>query len=113
MTFPTPYTVETSAYQRGAVDAHGNEVQTWAAPVEQRVIGWSVPNSVEPKYAGADRTIVDVELYVPPSFTIGPRDRVSLPGGWLFEVAGYPEDYTHGPFNFRPGLVVNLVRVEG
>lgn len=111
--FPAPFTVQTMEFQKTGMDSHGNPVQSWDNPQPQRVFGWAVANSAQPKYVGADRTIVDVELYVPPGFTAGPRDRITVPPGWLFEVVGYPEDYNHGPFNWSPGLVVNLVRVEG
>jgi hypothetical protein len=112
MTFPTPYTVLTEAYSAGSYDAHGNPVDSWAAPVQQRVIGWYVPVAIEPKVAGRDAVVVDLALMVPPDFIIGPLDRVTVAGN-SFEVIGYPEDYTHGPFGFNPGLVVNLKRVEG
>lgn len=111
--FPTPYTVQTSEFTKSGTDSHGNPVETWADPIEQRVYGWAAPNSVQPKYLGQERTLVDVELYTPAGFTAGPRDRITLPDGKTFEAIGYPEDYTHGPFNWSPGLVVNLLRVEG
>lgn len=111
--YPTPYTVQTSAFNKSGTDSHGNPVESWATPITQPVYGWAVPNSIQPKYAGQERTLVDVELYVPPGFVVGPRDRIILTGDWKFEAIGYPEDYTHGPFGFNPGLVVNLIRVEG
>lgn len=110
--FPTPYTVLTEAYSGSTYDAHGNYTDSWLAPVEQPVIGWYTPVSTEPKIAGRDQVIVDLALMTPPGFVIGPLDRVTV-AGVRFEVIGYPEDYTHGPFNFNPGLVVNLKRVEG
>lgn len=113
MSFPARYTVQTAAYVPGQKDAHNNDVDAWASPVDQPAIGWASPNSAQPKYMGATRTIIDVELYVPVDFVCGPRDRVTLTDGKVYEAVGYPEDYTHGPFDFAPGLVVNLVRVEG
>lgn len=35
--------------------------------------------------------------------TFGPHDVVDLPLG-QFEVVGYPEDYTHGPFGYAPNF---------
>lgn len=111
--FPTPYTVQTKQLDKSGSDAHGNPVESWADPIDQKVIGWATPHIRIPKSEDESRTLVDVELYVLPDFVCGPRDRVILPDGDELEAAGYPEDYNHGPFNWRPGMVVQLVRVEG
>lgn len=110
--FPTPYTVQRLPYVEGATDAHGNPVESWGAPEDVAVYGWAAPNSTEPKLAGHDRVVVDVEVYAPTSFA-GPRDKVTLPAGKTYRVEGEPEDYNHGPFGWQPGYVVNLSRVEG
>ncbi len=113
MTFiPALFTCDLLVYSEDGVDAHNNPVAEWAEPVSFPVVGWSSPSSSEPKLAGHDRVTVDVELLAPDGFPAGPHDRVVLDGN-TFEVVGYPEDYTHGPF-WDPGMVVvNLRRVEG
>src|SRR5690606_11179891 len=89
--FPTPYTVQTEAYQPGATDPFGNPVEAWGPPTSQEAIGWAPPVSDEPKIAGHVRVIVDLELFVPPGFVVAPKDRVTVNGS-RFAVVGYPVD---------------------
>ncbi|OBA62190.1 hypothetical protein A5780_19215 [Nocardia sp. 852002-20019_SCH5090214] len=118
MTFlPTPYTVGVHRYGVTGQDARGNDVWGYTPPLDssgtqRRVYGWYVPSSTEPALAGHDRVVVDVVLMVPPGFPAGPHDRIDLPDG-QYDVVGNPEDYNHGPFQWAPGAVVNLTRVEG
>ncbi|KZM68473.1 hypothetical protein [Nocardia terpenica] len=109
---PTPYTVVVSDYSERHTEA-GRLVTEWT-PRSQRepVYGWGPPQTSEPKIIGYDRLVVEVELLAPPTFSVKPNDRVRL-GGSDYRVIGYAEDYTHGPFGFRPGVVVNLRRFEG
>lgn len=117
MTYPTPYTVGHHAYSADGEDPRGNPVVTYTPPADQPgtevpVYGWYVPSSTEPALAGHDRVIVDVAMLVPPGFPAGPHDLIDLPDGQC-EVIGYAEDYTHNPFGWGPGGVLNLQRVEG
>ncbi|MET7752312.1 MULTISPECIES: hypothetical protein [Actinomycetes] len=117
MTFPTPYTVGVHRYGVTGQDPRGNDIFGFTPPLDQpgtqrRVYGWYMPSSTEPLLAGHDRVVVDVALLVPPGFQVGPHDQIDLPIG-LFKVIGYAEDYNHGPFQWTPGSVVNLSRVEG
>ncbi len=118
MTFPTPQTVGHHAYSSSTLDDYNRQVESWTPPkdspgVPREVYGWAAPSSTEPKLAGHNRVTVEVELLVPPDFVCGPHDVIDLPNSGQFEVIGYPEDYTHGPFGFQPGYVVNLRRSEG
>lgn len=97
----------------GEIDAHSNQVDAWAAPVSQKVYGWSLPDSREPKVAGHNRVTVRLEVYVPPQFDVGPYDKVTVPGHEELDAVGDLEDYNHGPFGFEPGFVLNLGRVDG
>ena len=91
-------------------DALNNDV--WVDeefPESVRVAGWSVPSSDEPKLAGHDRRTVSIELLAPVgAFRF--NDAVQLPEREdALEVIGEPENYSHGPFSWDPGLeVVNL-----
>jgi hypothetical protein len=108
-------------YTAGGPDPHRNP-PSYSPPKNQpgtpvNVIQWAPPGSHadQPKLAGHDRVIVDVELFVPPGFTPAPGDLIDLPSGpaGQFMVIGYPEDYNHGFHGWQPGSVVNLRRVEG
>lgn len=110
--FPLMFTVGVCAFQEGDLDAHGNPVKSWSDPVSVRVYGWGPPQSVEPKLAGHDRVVVDLEVLVPPEFTCGPHDRVVV-NGETFDVVGRVEDYSGSPFGWNPGGVLNLHRTEG
>lgn len=77
------------------------------------VSGWSVPRSDEPKLAGHDRLVVDLELLAPVGeFADG--DEVDIPGEGRFQVIGRPENYEHSPWAsvWTPDTeVVNVRRV--
>lgn len=111
MTFPLAQTVQHLPFVAGVEDSHGNPIGSWDTPVEVAVYGWASPTSTEPKLAGHDRVIVDVEMFAPSTWPGHARDRVTVAGA-TFEVIGEPEDYNHGPFGWEPGVVVNLQLVE-
>lgn len=110
--FPLLFSVGHRAFSADGTDAHGNPTEVWAGPVERPVYGWGAPQSSEPKLAGHDREVVDVELLVPPGFECSHRDRMVL-DGVEHEVIGGPEMFDHSPFGWNPGGVVNLRRVSG
>lgn len=86
--------------------------ESWTPPVTKQVYGWGAPTSSEPKLAGHDRDIVEIELLVPPGFECGARDRIVL-DGVEFDVIGEPQHYDHNPFGWNPGGVINLKAVNG
>lgn len=111
--YPTPYVVQRHAYRDGSsYDAHGNPVRGWDEPTDVAVYGWAAPTSTEPKLAGQDRVAIVLELFAPPGTAAQPADRFTVDGE-LYDVVGEVEDYTHGPFGWRPGVVINLARWEG
>jgi hypothetical protein len=114
--FPLRYEVGLHAYSTGGDGYSSAAVYTPprdSPGIAEKVYGWSVPSSTEPHGAGRDNLVVtDVELLAPPDFPVGPYDLVDLPDG-QYEVIGQPQDYTHGPFAYTPGVVVKLRRVEG
>ncbi|MGB3602717.1 MAG: hypothetical protein WBA38_04095 [Gordonia sp. (in: high G+C Gram-positive bacteria)] len=110
--FPLRFTVGHKVFDAAGEDAHGNPVETWLPEVGKKVYGWGAPQSSEPKLAGHDREIVEVELLVPPGFVASARDRMVL-DGVEFEVIGGPEHFDHNPFGWNPGGVVHLKAVSG
>lgn len=120
MTFPLLFTVGHHVWSAGTENANGNTTDVYtpakgSAGTQVKVYGWSTPVTSEPRIAGHDRTIVEVEMLAPPGFVVSPRDLIDLPQGpsGQFEVIGYDEDYNNGPFGWHPGTVVNLRRVDG
>ena len=125
MSYPTPYVVGLHAYSSGGKDARGNDIVVYTppktAPGTAHAVFGAAPATVpagrnEPKLAGHDRVIVDLELLVPPGFPAAPRDLVDIGFGATpgrYEVIGYQEDYTTGPFGWAPGKVCNLRKVDG
>ena len=109
MSFPAPWTVQHVVWSSGGRDAHGNDIDVYAAPVDVKVMGWSAP---APEERVSGRVVVDRQMFCPAGVTGKSRDRWILPDG-LYEQQGPVQDYTHGPFGWAPGVVVNLLRVEG
>lgn len=111
--FDTPYTAEHRVRIDGAVDSFGEPAEVWGPWDEHPVYGWGAPNTIEPKLAGHDREVVDIELYVPPGFPpVGHRDQVRL-DGTVYTAEGSTESYDHNPFGWDPGGLVNLRKVKG
>ena len=104
----TPYTVEHRAFTGTTRDARGNVTQTYADGVSRPVYGWGPPRSDEPTSGAVTALTVDLEVYSP-TFEYGSQDRFVV-GGNVFEVVGLPTDYDHGPFGYRPGMVIRLKR---
>lgn len=110
--FPAPrHTVLVRRHTQTGED-YGTPVYGWGQPEPVQVYGWAAPTSTEPKLAGHDRLVVDVEVFAPEA-SVHHLDRVVLPDG-EYTVEGRPEDYTHSPFpGGEGGYVWNLRRVEG
>lgn len=109
--FPLPFTLTRVRRAGKGKDKLGNEVVQETRD-EVRVAGWAVPTSDEPKVAGHDRLVVDIEVYAPTGeFLEG--DAVDIPKYGRCEVIGHPENYETNPFGWFPGLeVVNLRRAD-
>ena len=110
MTFPTPHTVQHSAFNGVGVDSLGNDVESWDTPVSVKVIAYG-ESAVESRTGYSSRVVSDVDMAVPPSLKVSVRDRFVLPAG-EYEVVGI-EDANHGFHQWTPGYVVKLNRVSG
>ena len=111
MTFPTPYTVRHEHAAVVAQDDLGNESIIFEAPTDVAV-QQIVPVTDEQLGGFTSRQITDVDLYVPPDFTPGLQDRITLPNGDLYEVIA-TADHNQGFAQWTPGNVVKLKRVTG
>lgn len=113
---PLLFKVEVQSYNPNAKNDLGNTVERWDDAVEHEVYGWGPPQMQAPKevLVGTSRYVVGVELMVPPGFFAKDGDRVKLQdSNEVWRVVGPIEDYTHNPFGWNPGSVVNLVAVKG
>lgn len=106
---PERFTVEHMV--RSVVHDGMSEVESWAAPVDVRVMGWAPPGPDD--VVRAEQTGVVDELNVYSSKPFGAhRDKLVINGlEWL--VQGGPDDYRFGPFGFRPGARLRCVRAVG
>jgi hypothetical protein len=122
---PLLFKVRRHPFDPTVVNDLGNEVEAWDEPTEYDVYGWGPPQTQTAKevLVGTTRYVVEVELMVPPGFLAKDGDRIEL-GSTLeieanpdyfemYRVVGPIEDYTHNPFGWNPGSVVNLIAVKG
>ena len=103
--------VDWEAFQPGATDAHGNELELWDDPVSVGVYAFDPGSTSEPREPGADRVIVQPAVYMPHGTVFGAHDRVTA-RGLLYEVDGETREWRH-PNGKRVGNVATLRRVEG
>ncbi len=76
--FPTPHSVGVHKYSSVSTDGYGREVATYTPAKDSvgaalAVHGWSNPMNTEPKLAGHDRVVIDLELYVPTGLVVNLR----------------------------------------
>ncbi|QIS08214.1 hypothetical protein [Nocardia arthritidis] len=114
-TFPTPYRVKHLEYKETLLP-NGRPKPEWIDRGMKPVIGWNPPDSRPggDKFAGPNRVVVELELLAPPDFgPVGHLDKIILPDGKERLVIGAPEDYGTGPFDFHPGMIINLRLTQG
>jgi hypothetical protein len=108
-------TVEVLRHVPGAVVDGYEEPVTWTTSLYAKgcvVAPGSVAEVFEPNRDGVG---VDFTVYFPPGVTVGPRDRVVLPGEpEPFEVKGQPQAWGRNPFSgASSGVVVQVGRFDG
>lgn len=107
---PLPFTCSHQGYIGGAINSHGNPIDSWGSGVVRQCFWWD-PASAEastPPTAGI-RVTADRVLVVDASVSVDYRDKFTFDGGYEFRVQGLPKDYNHGPFGFTPNrLVIEL-----
>lgn len=118
MTFPAIIPVQHSVFNGVGEDRMGNDVETWADPVEALVIGIQT-GMTESLNGHTSRVIADVDMAVPPDMRVTVRDRFTLPYPFNdpgvddkpYEVVALEDGL--GFHGWRPGYVVKLNRVSG
>ncbi|QRY51733.1 hypothetical protein [Mycolicibacterium septicum] len=112
MTFPTPWTVGHHVFTGTGQDDLGNDIETWASPVNVKVIAWYA-SMLETLAGHTSQVDSDIDLLVPPSLQVSVQDRFTLPSfDQPFEVVAF-QDYCHGFHQWQPGNVAKLKRVDG
>lgn len=105
--------VQRVPYVGSVEDSHGNEVETWGAPVTLvGVYGFDPGSSSEPRLPGQERVIVEPTLYGPFVMPFLPRDLVVVRGK-TYEVDGEVRQWKHMRSGREAGGVVTLRRVDG
>lgn len=100
-------------YVGTAEDAHGNETDSWGAPVElEGVYGFDPGSSNEPRRPGQERVIVEPSLYGPFDMPFLPKDK-ALVRGDTYEIEGVVRRWKHMRSGHEAGGVVTLRRVDG
>lgn len=111
--FPTPYKVFLHTRLQSVKDERGRKTETWHSQgLECEVMGWAppTPDMTLTDDAG-ERLAKKLDLLVPPDFSCGHRDKIII-DNIPYIAIGEPQDFTKGPFGFRPGKVVHLERFE-
>lgn len=117
MAWPTPrWPIGWCKYADGATDPFGNPVETWADPVEKLVYAVAPASAgrvgSETANAGRDAVFTNMYIYLPDAGFAGPHDRYII-DGVLWEQDGEIGDYSKSPFDWFPGSVLTVRRVEG
>ena len=89
----------------GALDAHRVPIAGWMPPVERRVFSIDPTSTSEPITVGSQQVIIDAQVLS--SWPMHPKDKIDC-NGRTYIVEGVSQDYTTGPFDFRPGYVTNV-----
>lgn len=88
-----------------------SEVESWADPVDVKIICWFPPGPDDIVRAEQTGTRHELNVLCKTPFTAH-RDRLVINGvEWL--VQGEPDDYMHGPFGFDAGYRIRCARLEG
>ncbi|KUF05704.1 hypothetical protein AUL38_16040 [Leucobacter sp. G161] len=111
MSAPFPELHPVGFRKRSAEHDGMSDVESWADPVELPVYAIAPP--VQDDVTRPERTgfthVLDLYMSSSPS---GHRDVFVVHGGEYF-AEGVPDDFNFGPFGFKPGVRVRLMRTEG
>jgi hypothetical protein len=111
VTFPLAHRVTHRTSVKVGENALGQPI---VEPLDRRrrVYGWAPwTNRSGAEPAHDNRTVVELALLVPDS-NWPHGSLVRLPNGSWFRVVGGVDDYSGGPFGFRPGGRVRIRKVE-
>lgn len=98
----------------GGTDRYGNAVDDWVNATETvvEVLGWGPRGETEDRADGRQGAVQTGVMYLPTNTDILTTDWVSF-RDQLYAVDGTPTDWRNPWTGRRPGLEVNLRRVDG
>lgn len=107
-------TLQVKRHSLGDRDAHGNQADVFADPIDWPVFGVNPVAAMETTADNRDRSVITPIVYAPPGGNAPTEyDRVVY-NGQDYEVNGRPADWTEGPYiDIDAGITVVLKRVEG
>lgn len=106
--------VQHEAYTGVGEDSHGNEIDTWAAPVALGIYAFNPGGTSEPLIPGYDRVITTPTIYVPTGSVVMHRDRITVTGEPnRFEVDGDMRPFRNPFDSSMDGNLINLKAVSG
>lgn len=99
-------------YEAGAVDAHGNDVDSWIEYALLKGCAFDPGPTSEPRLPGQDRVVVEPTLYAAYDSPVEPLDRLVV-RDLTYEVEGVARQWEN-PFSGRQlGCVITLRKVDG
>ena len=107
--FPTPHSIiQRTPSASGVVDDYGNPIPGWTETVRP-VYGWWMPGpGDEPEGVVDARVVADVAV-VCPTFPTTPQDEYLIAGlPRPLRMEGLPQVYDNGPWEWKPGMRLNL-----
>lgn len=108
--FPENIAVFVEPYEP-VVNQLGSPRDAWGVSVLKLVYGVAPPSSDQPVRVTDTGLKIVLDVYAS-SWGFVPKSKVTV-GGKTYLQEGYPDDFGMGPFGYRPGVRVNLTRIEG
>lgn len=104
--------VQHRKYNGTTTDSRGNEVESWADPVDLGIYAFNPGGTSEPFTPGHDRVVSTPSMYVPLGTVVGAHDKVTVRGK-AYEVDGEVLDFRNPYGSLMDGLVIELKAVDG
>lgn len=100
-------------YNGTTTDPKGNDVESWASPVDLGIYAFNPGGTSEPFTEGHQARVVSVPcIYTPRTALVGARDRITVRGK-RYEVDGDPLDFRNPYGSEMDCLQINLKAVTG
>lgn len=108
MTIPARIPITHAPYDGETTDGLGNRVPAYGTPVTRKVYSIA-PRTREQTVTWSTSEVADVDVFAP-TFAVDLKDRFVIDGD-TYEVVGRT-DWNHGFHGWKPGLVIELKRVD-